>query len=361
MLPQRNELRLLLEHSQTPCASLFVTLHSLAPHENLVRVNNLVRQAEEKLSNITTTSEAWDILRPTIEVLRATIQPTENVRGFAAFACPGFHREFLLPMDLTELAAIGRRFFIRPLLPLFTENDRFYILTISQKHIRLFEANRFEAHEIHVEGLPADLDKPLNSEGYEKELQFHAAASGGGGKRAIIFHGGKDEPKDRLANYLHKVSGTLFGSRSMQEAAPLVVAAVEYVAALYRKGNTYPNLVEDCVTGNPDLLSTQELHAKAWETVKPKLAMQRERAIANYNELAGASLTSHSLKEIYEAAPKGRVRTLIIASGVHRFNEDGEDQLNFAASETLLNGGIVYEVPPANMPDKADIAALYRY
>jgi hypothetical protein len=38
-----------------------------------------------------------------------------------------------------------------------------------------------------------------------------------------------------------------------------------------------------------------------------------------------------------------------------------EDLLDFAAIHTILNGGVVFAVAPEQMPDKANVAAVFRY
>jgi hypothetical protein len=38
-----------------------------------------------------------------------------------------------------------------------------------------------------------------------------------------------------------------------------------------------------------------------------------------------------------------------------------EDLLEMAAIQTFLNGGTVFTLSPGNMPDKSDLAAVFRY
>jgi len=42
--------------------------------------------------------------------------------------------------------------------------------------------------------------------------------------------------------------------------APLVLAGVEYLFPIYQEANTYPDLVEEGITGNPENLKPEELH-----------------------------------------------------------------------------------------------------
>jgi hypothetical protein len=331
------------------------------PHGNVVHANNALRLAEDKLTKATCATEAKEFLRPLREALLIQTAPAEGARGLAAFVCPGFHRVFQLPGEFTERAFVDRRFYILPLLRFFSKSDRIYILALSQKHIRLFEANRAGANEVVVEHIPSELGQShqdFQSEGFRKELQFHAA-SAGAGKGGVIYHGGSDEPKDRFASYLHKLSSELFKSMNMN-GAPLVLASVGWLASMYREMNPYPNLADGFVAGNPDLLTREDLHAKAWEVAETYFARERRRAVERFKRLR-KTLMSSDPQEIANAARDGRVRVLFVSARGDKAGEDSEELLNMAASLTLQDGGKVYEVPAAEMPENMEVAAAYRY
>jgi hypothetical protein len=82
---------------------------------------------------------------------------------------------------------------------------------------------------------------------------------------------------------------------------------------------------------------------------------------------------------VLPAASYGRVDQLFVAVGVQQwgiFNPGvstatvdlhaepelgDEDLLDAAAVHTLLNGGTVYAVEPGQVPDQAQLAAVFRY
>jgi len=86
---------------------------------------------------------------------------------------------------------------------------------------------------------------------------------------------------------------------------------------------------------------------------------------------------SSDLDTIVPAAYHARVDVLFVAVGVQRWGrfdpntgqvhvretaEPGdEDLLDFAAIHSILNGGTVYAVAPANVPGAAPVAATFRY
>jgi hypothetical protein len=355
-MTDKNELKSLLETPKSLCISLYLPLDPNAVHANRVRAHNLLKYAEKKLTEMTCATEVEGLLQPTAEAFHKLLEKPEG-RGLAAFASEGFHREFLASLDLPELAITGRRFHILPLLPLLSGDDRFYILALSQKRIRLYEANRMRAHVVSSADF-VGAHQGFLSEGFEKELQFHTAGAGGSGKRGVIYHGGADEPKDRFAEYLRQVITGLFKNVSLG-GAPLVLASIERIASLYREINSYPNLVKDFARGNPELLNFVELHAKTWEAVEPYFAAQHIEFVERFKRFP-EHLIDYDGRAITASAQAGRVRTLLIASDRKR-NTEAEELLNAAASDTLRHSGAVYELPVAEMPEGAEIAAAYRY
>ncbi|HUV15654.1 MAG TPA: hypothetical protein VMW28_03715, partial [Pelolinea sp.] len=133
------------------------------------------------------------------------------------------------------------------------------------------------------------------------------------------------------------------------------------------------------ITGNPDLLSADELHKSAWDIVSPRFQTAREEAVAHYRQLAGqaSGQVADTLKKIVPAASDGRIETLFVAAGVqqlgvfnptineikiHKLPVSGaEHLLDLAAVQTYLKGGIVYVVDPEKVPGGTIAAAVLRY
>jgi hypothetical protein len=138
-------------------------------------------------------------------------------------------------------------------------------------------------------------------------------------------------------------------------------------------------LIDKMITGNPDLLSANELHKNAWDIIGPYFQAAQEQATAHYLQLAGqgSEQVADTLEMIVPAASDGRVETLFIATDVQHwgvFNPDtneiechaqmesgDESLLNLAAVQTYLKGGIVYAVEPDKVPGGTTAAAVLRY
>jgi len=163
------------------------------------------------------------------------------------------------------------------------------------------------------------------------------------------------------------------------EESPLVVAGVDYLHPIYWEANTYPNLMDEGIKGNPWLMTPEELHDKAWKIAGPFLLSAQEKAAALHKKLAAKheGLVSKDANYILPAARRGRVKTLFVAldralwgtvnpdtNGVELHEKEmpgDEDLLDSASVHTLISGGNVYVVEADQVPGGELMAAIYRY
>jgi hypothetical protein len=157
------------------------------------------------------------------------------------------------------------------------------------------------------------------------------------------------------------------------------LAGVEYLLPIYKEANTYPNLIDVVIKGNPDLLSADVLQKSAWDILEPLFQAAQEEAVVHYQQLAGqaSARVADTLEEILPAAIQGRVETLFIATGkqqwgiydpvtnrieLHDQMEPGDESLmDLAAVQSYLKGGIVYVVEPEKVPGGLNASAVLRY
>lgn len=384
-LLNRDDLRELTQ-AEPPCVSLYLPTHRAGAEtqQDPIRFKNLLREAEERLDADGDGDEAGEVLEPARALLDDHPFWQHQSDGLAVFLAPGTRRLYRLPLGFEELVVVGERFHLAPLLPLLGGDGTFYVLALSQNRVRLFAATRHRVREVDLRDIPESLADALGYDWEQRSLQFHSSAPRGaggqaGGGRAPIYHGhgtGTDDEKEEVARFLHLVDN---GVRRLlrDPAAPVVVAAVDWVASLYRDLTKLANLVPEAIEGNPDAASAEELHRQALERVEPQFEQERERAAERYAEAAGTGRTGRDVREVVLAAADGRVDTLFVDPNAHcwgRFEhrarrvdvhagrENGdEDLVDRAALEALLHGGAVYAVNAEAVPGGGELAALYRY
>ena len=375
----KDDLRLLIETGKAPCLSIYMPTHRAGAEvqQNAIRLKNLLKEAEERLvSGGRRAAETEKFLEPVQALVKNNPFWRQQSSGLALFLCPDFFRTYRLPVEFLPSVVLAERFNVKPLLPLFNTEGRFYVLALSQKDVRLLVCSRYGVKETRPEGLPRNIDETLKVDAAGKRLRSRSSTSGGTGPRGSTA--GTDEvyTKENVLRYLQQIDKSLRAILK-DERDPLIVAGVEYVFSLYRDVNTHPGLSEQAIIGNPDQLSAEELHVQALPIVEPWFRKEQEEARVRYRQSIGTGLASNNLEEIVPAARHGRVGYLFVEVGqekwgtfdsrtgkavLHNGGRKGdEDLIDFAAIHTLGAGGKVYAIQRDRMPDREPVAALFRY
>lgn len=374
---RRTDLERLALQGAGPCVSVFLPTHRAGPEvqQSPIRLKNLLREAAEALQTDGVKAlMIQSVLAPLRRLVNDGLFWQHQSDGLALFSRLGWWRSLRVPLDLPELAVVGDRFHISPLLPLLTGDGHFFVLALSQNQIRLLEGTRDRLEEVHLPGVPLGVRDALQGGEAQKQLQLYVADRGGVAARGI-FHGhgsAGDVQQEPVLRYLRKVDRALREVLA-GERAPMVLAAVEHLAPIWRKVNTYPHLVDETLAGNPEGLRLDELHVRAWAVVEPLFLQAQREAAARYDQLAGTGLTSKDPREIIRAAENGRIDTLFAArhpaGGLSSVGSDPppngdralRDVLELAAAATLIKGGAVYVLPAGELPGGGSAAAVFRY
>jgi hypothetical protein len=383
----RTELEQLMLKDQQWCVSIYIPTHRTGTdaQQDPIRLKNLLGEAEKRLFDQGIgRRDVQKMLEPVRKLLQDPHFWQHQSDGLAIFLSSNRVRRYRLPLNFEELVVVDNHFHITPLLPLFTGDGQFYILALSQNEIRLLNGTRDSVSEVDIGQVGGSLAEAIPSANHQMSLQLHTSGSTGGmsGSGSITFHGqggGSDEgAKNELLRYFRLVSDGL-AEFLREDRRPLVLAGVEYLLPIYKEANTYPNLIDMVIKGNPDLLSADELHKSAWDIIGPLFQAAQEEAIARYRQLAGQSSArvADTLEKILPAAYHGQVETLFIATDMQQWgifnpvtNEielhdqmrsGDESLLDIAAVQSYLKGGIVYAVEPDKVPGGTNAAALLRY
>lgn len=365
MLSQ-DDLRYLSGKRNRFCVSIFLPTRRAGMvrevEEGRIELKDLLRDAKSRLAAAgLSKSGVAELLSPGWQLARRNAFWRYQSNGLALFLAHGFFRYFRLPLQLPAFVTIEERFEITPLLPLWTSEDRFYVLALSLNQAKLFHGTRYSVAPLDARGLPRSLQEILERKVDKSGRQQHTLRPG--------------LPEDELL-YFRQIDKALRAAIQDQRV-PLVLAGVEEAMSLYRQVNTYKTLLETGIPGSPDRLSPEELHVKARKRVEAYYEGSRRQAVRQYVERTDPAKTSHKLTEILPAAYQGRIYHLFVAEGgekwgrfdpeqaavtVHDSAERGDQELlNLAAIQTIVHGGVVYTLGPSEMPEGALIAALFRY
>jgi Bacterial archaeo-eukaryotic release factor family 3 len=377
-----SDLRQLVNYTGRPCVSLYLPTHRAGPEtqQDPIRLKNLLRKAESGLQvSGFQAPEIAQLLRPARELLDNSDFWQHQSDGLAILTSPEMFRLYRVQLPVPELAVTSDRFHLKPLLAWTAARGHYYVLALSQNHVRVFRATRESIVELEGVDLPGSLTGSLRDRTAERQLQSHAVAASPGGRRTLLFHGhggGEESKKEILLNYFQRVDE---GMRDLlaQDRAPVVLAAVDYLNSIYRQANSSADLLDDWISGNPDNLAPRDLLEKADAIMSAFFTKDQAKAADQYLQLWYTRRASNTLAEILPAAYQGRVRSLFVALGVQqwgRFDESrnqtvirrqptprDQDLLNLAAIQTFITGGSVYPVARYDVPGGGNVAAVFRY
>jgi hypothetical protein len=382
----RDELGTLLEERPGWHVSMFMPMiqRGAGTQQNPIRCKTLLRQAEEQLlANGLRPQEAQDLLKPVQQLVTNHVFWQRQSHGLAFFLAPQTFRTYPLPLPLEELVIVAPRFHIKPLLPLLSGDGHFFVLALSQKAVRVLQGTRYSISEVELPGVPQGVSAALRYDDVEKKGHHYPGSQGrhAGGVSPLAGHGvgiedATHEPHDPILRYFQQVDAGL-RECLRGEHAPLVVAGVEYLLPIYHRANTYPYLLAQGVTGNPDGLRPEVLQERAWAIVQPHFQRAQDEAVAQYRHLAGTGRATGDISAVVTAAYDGRIDRLFVAVGVHQwgiFHEESrtvevhqeavagdEELLDVAARYTLLGRGTIYTVTAEQLPDRSPAAAILRY
>jgi len=371
----------LAEVRQRPAISIYVPTQRTGDNKKAqIRFKNHIVEVRKQLQEQGMQGRhIMEFTRP-LEMLQNDTEIWRHLSdGLAIFLSRGKFAYSTFPIRFKDYAGVDTHFYLLPLMPVFNGDGRFFILALSLNRVRLFEGTRDHVMEIGIEDLvPQSLQDTVGSDYEQKSLQFRTGQSGGEGRG--LYHGqgrGKDFKKEEIVKHLREVDRSL-ADVLQGYGAPLVIACVDYVFPLYRSVNTYGNLYQKNISGNPDESHMQDLHQQAWHLLKDDFQKHRKDTLKHYHFLNSKGRTTSIIADIMQAADEGRIDTLFLQKNRHvwgvynkhthdiQVQEEKTTQnhclLDTAAKSAFLQGARVYLLAGDEMPENGSLAtATLRY
>lgn len=303
--------------------------------------------------------------------------------GLAVFASEGIMRKYTLPINFEAHTYISKEFYLKPLAPIFTGDGRFYLLELQIDKVALYEATRYSVGKVKIDDITPDRLEDRVGYDYEEKNRKHKTQKnnlGANPNGVSTQHGYDAANRDRKNEFLRFFRAVDKGLDTIlnDENVPLVVACQDYLFPIYQEANTYKNLYDKCIPGNPqDYRSMFDLHEKAVEQLEPFFDQVKNEKIRQYHEQPRdkvISLVSDILPAIYE----GKVDTLFLQNREDIFGtydekdlvvktddkhtEENTSLMDLAAKKVIEQGGSVFLLESAFMPEKeSKMNALLRY
>jgi hypothetical protein len=392
-LIKKETLKTLSTEREEPAVSLYIPTHREWDklNKDVILFKNNIKKLEKKLKEQNMSSREIDKF---VHKAKLLIEDREfwnhQEDGLAVFISKDEFLTFPLPVAFEEQIIISHRYHLKPILPLFSGDGKYFILTLNQKEIKLYQASRFSIKEVALpKDTPLSLEEAMMWE-EQKSVQFHSGTaqhtSGGPAyastPRHSMFHGhgagtlDMAHWKERILEFLRLAEKGVH-EKLKDETAPLILCGVEYLNPLYREANTYPFLFDKVIDKNPQEYNEKELRKMGWEIISPTFEKAENDSREKYNQFFGNGLAANDLKEILRNSFSNKIEALFVDIkeqmwGKYDLQNDkltidngpqpgNEDLLDLAAIQTLLEGGRIFAASKENMPNHQSIAAIYRY
>lgn len=372
----------LLEFRGENCISLYMPTVQAGKEvrQNPIRYKNILQEIEGQLKDQGMGKTALEeYLQPLKDLITDDTFWRNQASGLAVFYQGGELLAYRLPLNFEEQAILSDRYYIRPLIPMFVENENFYLLVLDLSNVRLFGGTRYTVSEIDLGDTPRTMDEALVYEDPERRLGFHNTSSPSqkGHKGVFHQHLPEEEEKEDIRRFFNKVDQGVMDVIG-GESVPLILIGAEHLLPIYEENNSYPRLLEGIKRGNPNDLHPEELHQLAWNVMEPVLEKEIQKIKDSYKTLLVRDQAAHEIEEIVPAAYHGQIDTLMTAKGEYSWGRydpdsnqytkkepedaDSREMVGYAAAHTLLNGGVVYDLEKQKMPEQAEkAAAIKRY
>jgi len=386
----RTDLSRLLDEQANPAVSAFLPTHVAGREiqQDPIRLRNLLHEARGLLEKQGMRgTEAEDMLRPAYDLVEDGLFWRHQSEGLAVFVNRDGARIHKVPLSLPEEVFVDEGFHIRPLLPALAADGRFVVLSVTLKHAHLYEGTRFGLTEVPLEVLPRGTETLFNAPNRLGEAPEHptdgtvrkpetanstdAPAYAVSGSQSLVTN-------DEVVQYVTQLAGAVdqwMGGTGV----PLVLAADERVGGHFKAANRYKGLMDTVIFEHPESMQLSDLHARAYDIVRPLFEQGRKDALDRFRMLSGDGSDRATIDPaaIIAAAINGRVESLFVAERAelwgrwlpdanravtHHHRHDGDRELvELAAASVFSSDGRIFHLPTDEMPADTPLAATLRY
>jgi len=363
--------------------STYLPMHKTGKEQNehLAQANlkSCIKEVHQALTKHQLKEEEINNYLKPVKDLIADIDLWRNPSdGLAIFLDKDGLNYYPFPIAFDTQTYVSDHFYLKPLLPIYHDNGIYYLLELSEDYVKFYECSRYGYKDLYIEDFaPNQLEKAVGFDYKSKMLQFRSghAAHGAGS-----FHGhgeGKDDHKEEMLAFFRAIDA---GVKKLitDGKAPLVLACSSPLYSIYKEANSYPNLYEKYMNGDPEFKNKKKMHQQSWELMQDYFKKTKKYKLDIFTELYHTPKISYDPSEIIPAAINGKIDTLFVKKGADlfgvynkennrvRFDDSKEltnaSLLNLASIYTFMQRGNVYELDPKEMPVKEQpINAIFRY
>jgi hypothetical protein len=366
-IPSLADLKSLAAHRDDICVSIYLPTTPVSQEAvgDRIELKNL---AKEALRQLETANADMRRVAALTEHLDDLIDDDEfwrfQARSLAVLATPDNARTFRVPNALVKIVEVSDRFHLKPLLRAVAFPNTCFVLALAEGAVRIIQVSAdLPPAVVRVDGVPKDAASAVGRASVN-DRSPSGRIQGSEGQKVLL--------RQFARKIDHALRGLLTGSD-----IPLVLAASEPLASIYRSVNTYTHLAKAGIDGSPVRSTDAQLADRARALLdglyRDEIAQWKMAFAARENEDRATTDIAHAAR----AATYGAVETMLvdIDEVVPGTVDETDGTITFAktanardygvvdeiASRVIRSGGRILGVRKADIPGGKSLAAILRY
>lgn len=374
-----NWLQELLAEHQPPCVSIYLPTGRAQPpaHQDPVRYGDHIRTAEEEMLRLYPRTK----IEPILQKLRALAEDNTfwaggDRDGVGVFASADFMQVVNLDQTVTDHVVVADSFHVKPLIRLIQSGDRYQVLCLALKDVKLFEGSRYRLTPLELRDVPSDVAAVAGMT-LSHQTDAHIDLAQASRQQDEGKASGMGTPS--VETFMRAVDRAVWEHYSRPQKLPLILCAVEEWHPLFHAISKNPYLMKEGIKLSPVHLPLERLKEEAWRIMEPIYREKLDRLSNDFKAARAHHQASDEVIEVAAAASTGRVGTLLVQDNVQipgRIQRHSgqivpidprleaphvDDLLDDLAEMVLRTDGQVLVLPQDQMPTDTGIAAIYRY
>lgn len=301
-----DELSLLQKEKGNICISIIVPTHKLSPDRRTdpLQLEKAIQKVKEYLQSKYTGVNINPLIQ-SIDELYGNIDFNRNAEGIGLFVSADVKKLVHFFFPVKEKVNIGDAFEVRDWLYQAYYNVPYYVLLLSEKEVKLFNARLNTVTEITDDHFPNkniaeyEYNRPTRGSSYVGHAFVKEFEKDKSVMEEIRFESFFRQADDLLNSYL-------------ANEVPLIVAGDNKNLSYFRKITHHEKHIACYIPGNYLLSTENELGKLTWKAMKLFLDNGKERLISEFTEKIGRGLGMNGIQNIWKAAFEGRGLKLLV-------------------------------------------------
>ena len=379
----RDLLDRLLEAHQPPCVSIYMPVSPAFPAEleDDKRFHDLLKRAEREVRGAYPALEVQRLMQKCRAAAGEREFWNKRLAGFALFCSPDWMMTVDLPRPVAETVIVADSFHTKPLIRQLQTMDRYQVLCLTRKDVRLLEGDPYALADVPLGNMPRDIFEAF---GEDVHAAPETAAAGAApplthpSSQAIQHRPGMpDTGAAKTERWFRLVDAGIWERHSRINHLPLILCALPENQSAFRRISKNDCLLEEGIRLDPDHVPLERIRAEAWRVMEPRFQAKVRQAVDNFRAARAHHAGDDDVCAVAKSAAGGKVHTLLVEAdrrvGGKLDPQSGQvtigdindpklgDLLDDTAETVLRTGGEVLVMPPDLMPTDTGIAAVYRY